>query len=69
MNGNQQQIRVNLKDAEDVKCDECDNLYFTPAVMIKKLSALVSPTGQETMMPLQLFQCNKCGHVNEEFVK
>ena len=48
MNGNQpqqQQIRVNLEDAEDVVCEECNNEYFTPAVMIKKLSPLVSPTG------------------------
>lgn len=68
MNGNQQQIRVNLKDAEDIKCDECDCLYFKPAVMIKKLSALISPTGQDTMVPVQLFQCSKCGHVNQEFL-
>jgi hypothetical protein len=67
MNGNQQQIRVNLEDAEDVVCEECDNGYFTPAVMIKRLSPLVSPTGQEALVPVQLFQCNKCGHVNDQF--
>jgi len=76
MNGNnqqqqqqqqQQQLRVNLQDAEDVTCEECKNTFFTPAVMIKKLSALVSPTGQETMVPVQIFQCNKCSHVNEDF--
>lgn len=68
MNKNQQNIRVNLDDAEDIACDGCGNTYFTPAVMIKRLSPLVSPTGQEALVPVQLFQCNKCGHVNDRFL-
>jgi hypothetical protein len=68
MNGNEQQIRVNLKDAEDISCNECENLYFVPAVSMKRVSALLSPTGQEAMVPLQTFQCSKCGHVNKEFL-
>jgi hypothetical protein len=69
MNNNQQNnIRVNLDDASDVICEKCENNYFSQVVMIKKISALVSPTGQEAMVPVQLFQCNKCGHVNQEFL-
>ena len=64
----QQKMRVNLQDAEDVVCEECENNYFSPAIIIKKVSALLSPTGQEMMAPVQLFQCNKCGHVNEDFL-
>jgi uncharacterized protein CbrC (UPF0167 family) len=64
----QQKMRVNLQDAEDVVCEECENNYFSPAIIIKRVSALLSPTGQEMMAPVQLFQCNKCGHVNEEFL-
>ena len=69
MNQQQQQIRVNLKDAEDVKCDECENVYFSPVAGMKPLSALVSPTGKEVLVPVQTFQCVKCGHVNEEFLE
>ena len=65
---NNQQIRVNLDDAEDITCDECGNTYFTAAVMIKRISPLVSPTGQEALVPIQLFQCSKCGHVNDHFL-
>lgn len=68
MNGNQQQIRVNLEDVENISCDECENNYFIAAVMIKRISPLVSPTGQEALVPIQLFQCSKCGHVNESFL-
>jgi len=35
--------------------------------MLRKLSAIVSPTNQETIVPVQVFDCKKCGHVNEEF--
>ena len=48
---------------------ECKNETFEPAFIIKHLSALVSPSGQETMMPIQLFKCSKCGHINEKFLK
>tara|TARA_R100000234_G_scaffold18469_1_gene10301 strand:+ start:5108 stop:5326 length:219 start_codon:yes stop_codon:yes gene_type:complete len=69
MNVNQQNIRVNLDDAEDIVCDECGNSHFEPAFLMKRVSALVSPTGQEALIPVQTFQCNKCGHVNEIFMK
>ena len=65
----QQQINIDIKNAEDVKCEECENVYFTPVVVIKKLSALVSPTGQEVMAPMQLFQCSSCSHVNKQFLE
>ena len=29
--------------------------------------ALVAPGGQETIIPMQVFACEKCGHVNKEF--
>ena len=64
-----QQMNIDIKDAEDIKCEECKNVYFTPVVMIKKLSALISPTGQEIMAPVQLFQCSVCSHVNKQFLE
>jgi hypothetical protein len=63
----QQQLRVSLKDAEDVKCDECQSIYFSAVAAIKRLSALMSPSGKEVMVPVQTFQCVNCGYVNEEF--
>jgi hypothetical protein len=64
-----QEISINLNDALDVVCSECENNYFVTTFQIKKLSALVSPTGKETMIPIQMFQCSKCGHVNVDFLQ
>ena len=35
---------------------------------MRKLSALLSPTGQEAMIPIQVFACAKCGHINKGFL-
>ena len=64
-----QNINIDLNNVDNIKCEECGNETFTPVFIIKHLSALVSPTGQETMVPIQLFKCSKCGHVNEKFLE
>ena len=64
-----QNINIDLNNVDNIKCDECENETFVPAFIIKHLSALVSPTGQETIVPVQLFKCSKCDHVNEKFLE
>ena len=61
----QQQIDITKTSA--VKCDKCENPTFKQSLMLRKLSAIVSPTGEETLVPVQVFACEKCGHVNSEF--
>jgi|18_taG_2_1085343.scaffolds.fasta_scaffold21500_2 uncharacterized Zn finger protein len=63
-----QQVKAALKNATDVNCEKCENGHFVTAFVVKKLSALVSPTGQEMVMPLQILKCDDCGHVNELFL-
>lgn len=62
------QIRVNLKDMQEYKCDDCGSDKFKDVYMIKKISALVSPSGKEMLYPVQLFACLSCNHVNEYFL-
>ena len=63
----QQKINIDLSKADDIGCEKCENLYFAPIVMIKRLSALLSPTGQEVKFPVQGFQCTSCGTVETHF--
>ena len=62
------QVNVDISQADDVKCDNCGHDVFIPVFMIKKVSAIMSPNGQEIIAPVQVFGCNKCGHVNKEFM-
>ena len=62
----QQQVQVDLNDAETMKCEDCGNSVFIPAFFLKRLSPLVSPTGQEALIPIQVYSCGNCGKVPEK---
>ena len=65
----QLQQSIDMSKATPVKCDKCEGSTFKQTLLISKMSALVSPNGQETIIPTAVFACEKCGHVNEDFVK
>ena len=57
------QVKVDLKDAETVKCEYCENYLFISSTIIKRLSAILSPTGEETLIPIDVYSCGNCGRV------
>ena len=63
----QMQEQIDISKTSAVKCEKCENQTFKQSLLIRKLSALVSPNGQEALVPVQVFACEKCGHVNSEF--
>ena len=60
---------VDLTHAQDIICEKCEGKGFKQTMMLKKLSALVSPNGQEAIIPVGVFACDSCGHVNKEFAE
>ena len=60
---------VDLTHAKTMKCEECGCKGFKQTLMLKKLSALVSPNGQESIIPVAAFCCEQCGHINKEFLE
>ena len=58
---------VDLSKAKTMKCEKCENTTFKQTLMLHKMSALVSPNGQETIVPAAVFACEKCGHVPSDF--
>ena len=69
MNSPQQpQMQVDMSQTTAEICEKCENDTFTQVFKMRKLSALLSPTGQESMIPIQIFACAKCGHVNKGFL-
>ena len=62
-------LKVDLKQAINMECEVCQNDHFEPAFIIKIIPPLISPTGQEMIVPIQVFKCDKCNHVNELFFK
>jgi len=61
-------LKINPNDLTDVCCEKCGNQTFTQAFLFKKISAVMSPNGKASMIPLQIFKCDECGHINKDFI-
>ncbi len=61
--------QLDMSKATQINCEKCEGSTFKQTLLLSKLSALLSPTGQESIIPVAAFACESCGHVNEEFVK
>jgi hypothetical protein len=63
----QMQEQIDFSKTTQIKCEACEGSTFKQTLLMRKMSALVSPNGQETIVPMQVFACEKCGYVNKEF--
>ena len=71
MDGNtppKSEIKIDAAKLKDIICEECGGKIFRQASMFKRLSALISPTGKEQIVPIPVFRCDDCGHINKEFL-
>ena len=51
------------KQAETLQCEKCTNYLFITSFVLKRISKLMSPTGQEGIVPVQVYSCGNCGAV------
>ena len=57
-----------IQSGEAYTCERCGHDRFTLVYLIKKISALVSPTGRDTIVPMSCFACISCHHINEDLL-
>ena len=72
----QQQVNIDLTQCGDVRCPHqfedgelCNSALFGVEFVVKRISALVSPTGQEVLYPIQVYVCSACGNINTELLQ
>ena len=65
----QAQPKVDLSTAETMKCEQCGSTLFNTSFIIKRISAIVSPNGQEAIVPIQVYRCDGCSKVPSIFLK
>ena len=63
------QQSIDMSKDTPIRCEKCENSTFKQTLLIRKMSALVSPSGQETVIHIGVFAFEKCNHVNKEFTK
>jgi len=70
MNGPQSQgMPIDLKNSTAIKCEAegCDGETFRPAFMFRKVSKLLTGADKDQLVPLEVFECTKCGAIPEMF--
>lgn len=54
-----------VKNGKTLTCN-CGGIIFQNGLVLKKISAILSPTGQEIDVPIQVLHCKDCGLVPPE---
>lgn len=68
MDSDKQQISSEmLKNATEMICENCKNDTFIEVLKIRKLSKLYTGQQKDTLIPIPMFACSKCGHINKDF--
>tara|TARA_E500000318_G_scaffold17976_1_gene18598 strand:- start:556 stop:813 length:258 start_codon:yes stop_codon:yes gene_type:complete len=63
------QVELDISKADTITCDECGNASFIQSFFLKRISALMSPTGQEAVVPIQVYSCGNCGAVPSKMLE
>jgi uncharacterized Zn finger protein len=59
--------RIDLRQQETIKCDNCESKFFKEVTMLKKVPKLLTGSHEDTIVPFPTYMCNECGHVNSDF--
>lgn len=58
-----------ILSSPNVTCKKCGSKVFLEGMVIKKISGLLTATGEDTIIPIPVYYCAKCGEVLTEFYK
>ena len=62
------QKQIKMEDTESLICDACGNYTFIKSYFIRRVSPLMSPSGQEAIIPIEVFACGNCGNVPDKMM-
>lgn len=57
-----QKVQVDINKTEALKCG-CGNETFTQVIFLRKISALISPTGKAEIIPMPAYKCERCKNI------
>ena len=62
------QPQVDITKTVAVKCDECMEEAFEQALFLRKVPRLLTGAAKDGYIPIPVFACTACGHINQEFI-
>lgn len=63
-----QQRNITLNQTSPVECENCNNSTFQESFFLRKASRLLTGAPKDSYIPIPVFVCTSCGHVNDEFI-
>lgn len=57
-----------LEQTTSIKCEKCGCEVFMPAYLLRKVSKLLIGAQSDGIVPINVFSCVKCKHINSEFI-
>jgi len=60
--------KIDLRQQPTIICEDCGGKYFKEVTMLKKVPKLLTGSNEDSLVPFPTYACEKCGHINEEFV-
>jgi hypothetical protein len=61
--------QAQVENAKNVACEICNSEVLKQVYVIKHISALLTGDSKDTYIPVPIFACNSCNHINEVFAK
>ena len=58
-------LSVNIEELESVSCENCDGIYFNTVSVIRLVPALLSRSGREERVALEMYRCIQCSLVTK----
>ena len=65
---NTPKLNVSLDKTIAITCEECGGQVFTEGVMLRKVSRFLTGNAVDGLVPIPVFACTSCQHVNVEFL-
>ena len=56
----QQQLNIDISQAKDLFCVGCQSPYFKKSLRLKHMSAILSPSGEAMLIPVEVLVCERC---------
>jgi uncharacterized Zn finger protein len=60
-------LNIDLSEVPYLTCESCESQVFEEKLMIKKVSKFITGGNQDSIVPLPVIACAKCGNINEMF--
>jgi len=64
---NKTSLNIKPDDLKPLICSECGGMYFRQVMAINKVSRFITGADKDSMVPVPVFRCDDCGHINSEF--